>query len=94
MRIKITGWLSIALGVAAGALVLWLWKLSPSYSPTSTLFRRGYFLLAVLLGTASLVRCIRMKASSSTYVNVISLGAAIFMLLIAVAMAYLWISGH
>ncbi len=86
--------LSGALYLAAGVLVIWLWKLSSTYSSTSTLFRRAYFLIDVLLGAVMVIQATALSAKGPTWVSKVFLAVGIFILLVGVGMASSWISGR
>ncbi len=93
MRSRVIKLLPAALYLAAGVSVVWLWKLSSTSSPTSTLFRRGYFLIDVLLGAAMTIQATAASARGSSWVSKFVLAVGIFILLVGVGMAYSWISG-
>ncbi len=93
MESRFIKWLSVVLSLAAGALLIRLWMLSSSYSTTSTLFRRSYFLIDVLLGTVTVLQAGRASAGSPGRISKLALGIGIFILLVGVGMAYAWISG-
>src|SRR5260370_37831084 len=94
MQSKVIRLLLVALYLTAGVLVIRLWALSSSYSPSSTQFRRGYFLIDLLLGTGTSIQAMGLRATGSKRTSGLVLAPGILILLVGVRIAYSSISGR
>lgn len=93
MESKPAGVLSLISYVAAGVLVVRLAILSPSHLTTSTLFRRSYFLIDILLGCAILLQAASGSSEKMGRLRKIMLASGIFILILGAGMGYSWIAG-
>jgi peptidoglycan/LPS O-acetylase OafA/YrhL len=96
MKLKTSSVVAIFLGLVAIAQIVVLWSLPSSMPTTSVEYRRGYFLLNLLLGGMALAQAMTFLSTDDKArrrIGKILFTGSVFMILAGIRIAYRHMSG-